>query len=118
MSRRQPVSSIRKPSAATKGLGTIADVARMSACATLSGVLFLNFGHLFGVELFEERFGLAHFEFRIRGLDTQEKSVDGCAFGKAFHIEHRMIGLRQFVEGQHSDDGAESGQENSALKGD
>ena len=35
-----------------KDLPTAASFTFEGACATLSGVLFLNFGHLFGVELF------------------------------------------------------------------
>src|ERR1700681_4109205 len=75
----------------------------------VSGVsfLFFNFGHLFGVKLFEERLGLRDVELGIGRLDAQEKPVDGRALGKALHIEHRMIGHRQLVEGQHPDNGAQ-----------
>src|ERR1039458_4302398 len=75
----------------------------------LSFNLFLNFGHLFGVELLEERLGLLDVELRIGRFDTQEKSVDGCVLAKALYVEHGMIGHRQLVEGKHSDDCAERG---------
>src|SRR5580692_6792759 len=100
MSWRQAVSITRRPIATKpsekcrRGVGTSADAARKSACATSNGkafVLLFNFGHLFGIELLEERLGLCDVELGIGRLDAQEKPVDGRA-GKTWDVEHGMIG--------------------------
>ena len=44
--------------------------------------LFLNFGHLFGIQFQEERPGFFAVEFRIVSLDAQKEAVDGSALGE------------------------------------
>ncbi len=45
-------------------------------------ILFLNFGHLFGIEFLQELPGLDEVEFRIVGFDAQEKPVHRGALRK------------------------------------
>ena len=45
-------------------------------------LLFLNFGHLFGIQFQQERPGLFAIEFRIVGLDAEKEAINGCALGE------------------------------------
>src|ERR671919_558547 len=63
---------------------------------------------------------VAHFvelEFRISGLDDEEKLV-ARGLVESPHVEHRVIRHRQSVEGEHAEHGAECGQKNRAFEDD
>src|SRR5579871_4193051 len=95
-------------------------VSARSARGTMERVrrLPVNFGHLLGIEFLEERLGFLRVEFRVRSLDTKEKTIYGSALGELGDIEYRMIRHRQFVHGEHSNHGAERRKQHRALERD
>src|SRR5271157_918954 len=56
-------------------------------------------------------------EFRIARFDTQEEAVRGCV-REAFHVEDRVIRLRELVQGQHAHHGEDGSAENGEFKSD
>src|SRR5687767_2038629 len=61
---------------------------------------------------------LPHFvesELGVAGLDHQEELVARGAV-EAPHVEDRVIGHRQSIEGEHAEDRAECGEQNRALE--
>src|SRR3954465_1538719 len=52
-----------------------------------------NNGHLTASQLAKELQGLLRAELRIRRLNAEKETIDGCP-GKLGHVEHRMVRLR------------------------
>src|SRR4029077_13407773 len=55
-------------------------------------------------------------EFRVGGLDAEEKPVPARQ-RETRYVEHRVIRLRQAVQRQHAQHRGERGDENRALEG-
>src|SRR5215472_13328493 len=76
-----------------------------------------NGRHLSRVQRLEEPARPLEIKFRIRRLDTDEEPV-AAREREAWHVEHRVVRLRQPVERQHSEHRRQRGGENRALEGD
>src|SRR5256885_11386657 len=60
------------------------------------------------------RFG--NMELGIAGFDAEEKTVTGSVLGETMDVEEWMMGLRQAVQCQHTEDRGQGSPQNSHLK--
>src|SRR3954451_24940249 len=76
-----------------------------------------NNSHLTASQFAKKLQRLLGTEFRIRGLNAQEETIDRCP-GKLRHVKHRMVWLRQAVHCEHADERGDGRQQNHALERD
>src|SRR5215469_14718823 len=78
-------------------------VAASSAKRNCAGRLMRHLRYFQGIEAFEKTARLVRPEFRVLRLDAEEEMIAAGAF-EIRHIENRMIGLRQSIQGEHAED--------------
>src|SRR5580658_1314734 len=103
MSSRQPDSSRatapRHPSANARTGDPLATVITDAAWE-----LLLNFKNSLRLQSFQKRLGLRQIELRVARLDAQKELV-GRGPGEPLDVERRVIGRRQPVQREHSENG-------------
>src|SRR6516165_5666889 len=67
-------------------------------------LLILHLGYMLRCHALQKLRRLRQVEFRVARFDAQEKPV-GRSMGKTFHVENRVVWLRQPVQRQHTDNG-------------
>src|SRR5208283_5758715 len=80
-------------------------------------VFILHLADVLGRYTLQEPGGLCQVEFWIARFDAKEEAIGGRA-REAFDAEDRMIRLRQFVQGEHTDHGKNRGAKDGQFKGD
>ena len=68
-------------------------------------------------EALEKPGGLGKMKLRVARLDANKETIRG-GMREAVHVEHRMMRLRQLVQGQHAENCSKRCTENGELKGD
>src|SRR6202034_1887916 len=116
MSSRQPDTSRatapRHPSAKARTRDLLVTVVIDAAWE-----LLLNFKNSLGLQSFQKRLGLRQIELRVARLDAQKK-LGGRGAGEPLDVERRVIGRRQPIQREHSENGGERRAENGQLERD
>src|SRR5258706_15020367 len=122
MSCRHPVkneSAGTKDTKVTKATKDRTDALPFVSLVTFVSSVFLvlirNGGHLPRIERREELACPFQIELRVGGLDAEEEPVPARQ-REAWHVEHRVIWLRQPVQRQHAQHRGERCDENRALE--
>src|SRR5687767_13736200 len=77
--------------------------------------LVIHIGYLSSFQSFQKTLRLFPIELRVRGFNAQKETVPGRK-REAGHIENRMIGQGQTIEGQHSQNGRQCRYQHRGFK--
>src|SRR5437762_419271 len=78
-------------------------------------LIIRHLGDMVSVNVLENARHFLQMKLRILGLDADKKTVRG-RMREAVNVEDRMVRLRQFVQGQHAENGGERCAENGQFK--